>query len=144
MFYALLMKYVKVNAPWNRFKNTEPEFWRLLDQYQKQIESSDDPQTIADLVAILNFLLFGTLDDLEEDGIQWAFKASKRTWCLYKRAVRKLFDLFGRTDEFSVAQKFVEPLMNKCGFINGTGWWIKIDDSDAEEVSVQSKNSKSA
>ncbi len=40
MFYALLMKYVKVNVPWNRFKNTEPEFWQLLDQYQKQIESS--------------------------------------------------------------------------------------------------------
>lgn len=99
-----MMKIIKTPVPWNRFDNTEAEFYALLEKYDKQLKTSKNPQEIADLISILDFLVMGTLDDLEEDEVEWSYNASEKTWKLYKSAVKKLFELNSMSEQFSVAQ----------------------------------------
>lgn len=132
------MKIIKTFIPWNRSSNTEAEFYALLENYEKQLKISKNPQEIADLVSKLGILLMGTLEDLEEDEVEWAIDASETTWKLYNSAVKKLFELNNMSEQFSVAQRVVEPLMKKYGYIDGNGWWIKTEESDLVEIPVLS------
>lgn len=70
---------INTKMPWNKFDNTEAEFYSLLEKYEEQTKNSDNPQQIADLISLLHFLDAGTLDDLEEDEVSWAFDASKKS-----------------------------------------------------------------
>lgn len=133
-----MMKIIKTPVPWNRFDNTEAEFYALLEKYDKQLKTSKNPQEIADLISILDFLVMGTLDDLKEDEVEWSYNASEKTWKLYKSAVKKLFELNSMSEQFSVAQRDVEPLMKKYGYIDGNGWWIKTEEPGLDEIPVLS------
>lgn len=133
-----MMKIIKTPIPWNRSNNTEAEFYALLENYEKQLKTSKNPQEIADLVSILDVLLMGTLEDLEEDEVEWVINASETTWQLYNSAVKKLFELNNMSEQFSVAQRVIEPLMKKYGYIDGNGWWIKTEESGLDEIPVLS------
>lgn len=127
-----MMKIIKASVPWNRFKNTEAEFYALIENYDEQLKTSKNPQEIADLVSILDILVNGTLVDLEEDEVEWAIDASKTTSKLYDFAVKKLFGLNNMSEQFSAAQRVVEPLMKRYGYRDGNGWWIKTEESDID------------
>lgn len=129
---------INTKMPWNKFDNTEAEFYSLLEKYEEQTKNSDNPQQIADLISLLHFLDAGTLDDLEEDEVSWAFDASKKAWELYQLAVKKLFELNNIIEQFSVAQRKVEPLMKRYGYVDGNGWWIKTEEYNPNAIHVLS------
>lgn len=74
----------------------------------------------------------------KQDEVEWSYNASEKTWKLYKSAVKKLFELNSMSEQFSVAQRDVEPLMKKYGYIDGNGWWIKTEEPGLDEIPVLS------